>query len=158
MCTLDSDPKQEVVFFWWSPDGKYILTSTEDYSVRLWETDGRCVKSYRFPGDPRSYRISPDGGKIATYYHYNTGLRVWSLTTGESLAEFSSHFALCDFAFSPDGRQLLAVAPGYVDQVRLWDIDTRQVRFVGAAKDFMKSDLSRNPWMVAVVRSWHRGI
>jgi WD40 repeat protein/beta-lactamase regulating signal transducer with metallopeptidase domain len=74
-----------------SPDGKYIVSSSFDESVRLWErATGREV--YRLPGHGhsgghRAVRFTPDSKQFASW---GDDMRVylWDVATGKAVKEF----------------------------------------------------------------------
>src|SRR5205085_2385828 len=73
-----------------SPDGKYVASSSNDDTVRLWETaTGREV--YRLPGHGhyggyRALRFTPDGKQFASW---GDDMRVyfWEVATGKATEE-----------------------------------------------------------------------
>ena len=69
-----------------------------------------------------SVALSPDG-KFALSGSYDKTVRLWDITTGQSLRVFSGHSAtVTSVAFSPDGYHVLS---GSADTtLRLWDVET----------------------------------
>ena len=74
-----------------SPDGKYLVSSSLDDSVRLWETaTGREV--YRLPGHGRTggcraVQFTPDGQQFASWGD-DMRANVWDVATGKAVQEF----------------------------------------------------------------------
>ncbi len=106
------------------PDGKSVLSGSEDSTLRLWDIEtGKEVR--RFTGHTESVNsvaVSPDG-RFALSGSSDKSLRLWDIETGKELRRFIGHTKTVNsIVFSPDGHQVLS---GSDDQsVRLWDITT----------------------------------
>jgi WD40 repeat protein len=108
-----------------SSDGKSVAIFMNG-SVELWDTvtghmrklgehPAVCAATFSTCGDMLA---SGDGeGEI----------RLWNTRDGTLLSQFNGGSHLAALAFSPDGQRLAVGAP---DAVRLWDISSRQVRFL----------------------------
>ncbi|HQO34491.1 MAG TPA: WD40 repeat domain-containing protein, partial [bacterium] len=129
-------PVRDVAF---SPDGRLLLTGSDDYTARLWDVEtGREIRA--FVGHEswiHSVAFSPDGTRILTGSGDCTA-RLWDMETGTELQTFVGHTDWIDDAgcvtFSPDGRWVLT---GSRDaSARLWDAETgEQLRvFAGAGE------------------------
>ena len=76
-----------------SPDGKYVVSSSLDDTVRLWETTtGREI--YRLPGHgrmggTRAVHFSPDGKQFVSWGDDMRMVR-WDVATGKALQEFET--------------------------------------------------------------------
>jgi WD40 repeat protein/serine/threonine protein kinase/tetratricopeptide (TPR) repeat protein len=118
--TLNHDSKVGYAEF--SPDGKYIVTASEDKTARMWD-----AKTGRAMADPLphnapviSARFSPDGQRIFTVAKDHTAV-VWSALTGRRLIEPFAFASTLDF--SPDGTHILTLSPKMLE---VWDTQTCQ--------------------------------
>jgi WD40 repeat protein len=112
-----------------SPDGRYVLSGSEDGTAKLWEVStGREVRTLSgHRSNVTSVSISPDG-RHGLSGSYDGTAKLWDLETGREIWSFSRHSRfVSSVAFSPDGRNVLT---GSLDNTaKLWDVETgREVR------------------------------
>jgi WD40 repeat protein len=120
-----------------SPDGQFLLTSSGDFTARLWETaTGREIRDLEgHSGSIGSIAFSPDGQFILTGSEDKTA-RIWNAKTGEEIRQFQGHSEdVRSVAFSHDGRFILTGS--WDGTSRLWNAVTgdeiRQFRGHSAA-------------------------
>jgi WD40 repeat protein len=107
-----------------SPDGKEVLTGSQDNTAILWEAQtGRRVRTL----EGHSYWVlsvafSPDGRQVLTGSQDRTA-RLWEARTGRLLRTFQGHAGgINSVAFSPDGKEVLT---GSDDKTAiLWEVRT----------------------------------
>src|SRR6476660_6370291 len=75
-----------------SPDGKLVITTSKDYTARLW--DAATGKPFGEPmnheGVVKSAQFSPDGRWVVTVSEDNTA-RLWNAATGQAVGEPMKH-------------------------------------------------------------------
>lgn len=106
-----------------SPDGRQVVPSGSDRTVRVWDLEtGRCISVLDGHNDPvKSMARSPDGHHVMSGSTDDT-VRVWDLETGQRLRVLEGHTGtVYSVAWSPDDRHALS---GSDDKsVRLWDLE-----------------------------------
>jgi hypothetical protein len=107
-----------------SPDGKAILTSSDDGTARLWDAaTGRPIgEPLRHNDRVRTVAFSRDGRAVLTGSYDGTA-RLWDAATGRPVGTPLQHEGpVRAVAFSPDGKTVLT---GSEDATaRLWDAAT----------------------------------
>ena len=140
-----------------SPDGKRVLTGSQDKTARLWDVDsGKELRQFKGHSDEvSSVAFSPDGKRALTgsgsdensftHKRRDNTARLWDVDTSKQLQVFEGHsHALNSVALSSDGTRVLT---GSFDGIaRLWDFRTgRQMRqFEGHSNEVTAVAFSRD--------------
>ena len=106
-----------------SPDGKTLVSASEDATLRRWDAASGAALGEPWRGHEArvwSVAFSPDGKTVASGGE-DTTLRLWDAATGKAAGVLAGHSSrVWSLAFSPDGRTL---ASGSDDRsIRLWDV------------------------------------
>ena len=121
-------PRMEAVFIGhnsrvelaiFSPDGRYILTGSNDSTARLWDRTGTLITILGGHRDGvKSADFSPDSHRIVTGSEDGTA-RLWD-SDGNFLTALDGHEnTLNSVSFSPDGRRIVTASDD--GTARLWD-------------------------------------
>ena len=107
-----------------SPDGQYIISGSNDHTIKLWEAEsGKLIRTFKGHSDwVRSVSFSPDGRHIASGSDDNT-VKLWEAGSGKLISTFQGHSgSVNSVSFSPDGRR---IASGSRDAtIRIWHFQT----------------------------------
>jgi WD40 repeat protein len=105
-----------------SPDGKRVLTASDDNTARLWDALS-CQpigKPMQHQGSVRSAKFSPPDGKRVVTASYDSTAQLWDAATGKAIGNPMRHEDRVNSAeFSPDGKRVVTASDDYT--ARLWN-------------------------------------
>jgi dipeptidyl aminopeptidase/acylaminoacyl peptidase len=124
----------------WSPDGRRIVSTSYDGTVKVWDVEsGRELHTLSGHGNwVNSAAFSPDGRRIVSASGDKT-VKVWDTESGPVLHTLSGHRDIVtSAAWSPDGRRVVSAS---VDKtVKVWDAESGKVlRTLSGHGDFVLS-------------------
>ena len=107
-----------------SPDGRSLVSGSDDRSVRIWNI--RDGSSRKLPGSDGagwffSVVFSPDGRYIAASDGTRDSLWIWDSRTISLVANWKGHTFVCCVQFTPDGKGLMS---GGDTTVKYWDVSS----------------------------------
>ncbi len=121
---MTHDDKVNSVAF--SPDGKYVVSGSDDGTARVWEaTSGQEVARMTHDNKVNSVAFSPDGKHVASGSDDGTA-RVWEAATGQEVARMTHAHdnSVYSVAFSPDGKYVVSGSDD--GTARVWEATTGQ--------------------------------
>ncbi|VTR90854.1 serine threonine protein kinase : Serine/threonine protein kinase-related protein OS=Planctomyces limnophilus (strain ATCC 43296 / DSM 3776 / IFAM 1008 / 290) GN=Plim_0987 PE=3 SV=1: Pkinase: WD40: WD40: WD40: WD40: WD40: WD40 [Gemmata massiliana] len=111
-----------------SPDGKYLMTASDDSAVTFWNLRTLSVElSFPESVSTKTAVFSPDGRHLATG-NRNSKVRIWDWAGQVPLVELRHRGTVHSLTYNPDGSRLASA--GSDGKVRVWD-----VKDVGVTRD-----------------------
>ena len=120
-----------------SPDGKSVLTGSQDSTASLWDLNGNLLQVFKGHQDIIfSVAFSHDGKNILTGSGDKTA-RLWDLA-GNKIQEYKGHIGIVfSVTFSPDSKTILT---GSMDKTaRLWDLKGNELQVFKGHEDNISS-------------------
>jgi serine/threonine protein kinase len=116
-----------------SPDGRQMLSTSADCTVRLWDLETGLPLHQLHGHSKATHGIAfNEGGRLALSGSADSTIRLWDLQTAKERKHFKGHkgqvWCVC---FGPDGQSIASA--GADKTVRLWDLATGKEtrRFAG---------------------------
>ena len=109
-----------------SPDGKLIVSASNDKTIRIWDAQTGKQIGDTIEGHTHfvfSAAFSPDGKRIVSASNDNT-IRIWDVQTGKQIGKPLEGHAdgVLSAAFSPDGKRIVSASDD--ETIRIWDAQT----------------------------------
>ncbi len=128
-----------------SPGGEWIVSASEDHTLRLWEaeTGAELAKLTGHTDGIRDCAFSPDGRSIVSGSKDHT-VKVWSVAAALGGAASRGHndfVTAC--AFSLDGSRL--ITSSYDETVKLWDVETGTLLATSTGHESLVYDCAFSP-------------
>jgi WD40 repeat protein len=111
---------KEVVAAKYSPNGKIIATASDDFTVKVWDSQsGKLLHSLQgHTKEITRIDFSPDGKSIVSGSWDNTA-KIWEVISGRLLHTLKHDYWAADVHFSADGNKILTASND--GAVRIWN-------------------------------------
>jgi len=125
-----------------SPDGKYVVSGSEDGTARVWEAQsGREVARMSHDDGVNAVAFSPDGKYVVSGSGDGT-VRLWEAQNGHEVARITHDRGVNAVAFSPDGKYVVSGSSDGTARVWLW----RAEDLIAEACRRLPRNLTRAEW------------
>ena len=115
--------KSEVNSIAFAPNGRSLVSASDDRSVRIWNIRDGSSKVLPVTGSPgyfNSVAFSPDGRYVAAG-NMDSSLCMWDSRTHKLVAKWQGHTSdVGSTEFTPDGKGLMS--GGSDNTVKYWDV------------------------------------
>jgi WD40 repeat protein len=127
--TLKANDSGWQVSLAYSPNGKYIISSTGGKTIKMWDVEkGECVKTLEASaGSVSCLAYSPDGKYIVSGSNQpysekpDNNIRIWDAESGKCILTLEGHTkGVRSVAFSPDGKHV--VSGSNDNTIKIWEI------------------------------------
>ncbi len=128
--TLNTKDDGWQVYLAYSPDGKYIISSSGGKTIKMWDVEkGECVKTLEASaGSVSCLAYSTDGKYIVSGSNQpysetpDNNVRIWDAETGKCIKTLEGHTkGVRSVAFSPDGKHI--VSGSNDNTIKIWEIE-----------------------------------
>ncbi|MGJ8671212.1 MAG: NACHT domain-containing protein, partial [Oceanococcus sp.] len=120
--TMDKGHEDRLTSVAFAPDGRTVLTGSDDKTCRLWGvSSGKTIMIFKgHEHEVTSVAFAPDGRTVLTGSDDKT-CRLWDVSSGKTIMIFKGHeHEVTSVAFAPDGHTVLTGS--YDNVARLWDV------------------------------------
>jgi WD40 repeat protein/tRNA A-37 threonylcarbamoyl transferase component Bud32 len=114
--------KQLIFSVAYSPDGKLIVSGSEDNTLKIWNADtGQKILTLKgHLSSVESVAFNSDGTRVVSGSDDHT-LKIWDIEYGQEILTLEGHLEpVNDVAYSPDGTRIVSGSDD--NNLKIWDI------------------------------------
>lgn len=145
----------------YSPDGKTIISTSSDNTLKLWQTNGKLINTFTGHTDIVLDAVFSPDGKLIVSASRDGKIKFWNIQ-GKLLKTIAKHQGSVEkLAFSPEGK-IIASASGDTT-VRLWSNDGESLNILkGHQREVLAVTFSKDGQIIAtgdragIVKLWQR--
>jgi len=106
-----------------SPDGRRILTASEDKTAKVHDLEGKVIANLKHDARIISAVFSPDGSRILTA-SWDKTVKLWDMK-GTPLLDLKHDGIVSAAAFSPDGQRILTASRD--GKIIIWSLEGKEL-------------------------------
>jgi len=110
----------DVIKAQYSPDGKMVLTSSWDRSLKIWDAKTGMILQEIDSKSQEAGQFSPDGSKVLAISG-DTVMNIWNVTTADIYISIHETNPITCARFSPDGKRVAICTD---EMIKVWDLLT----------------------------------
>ena len=104
----------------YSPDGKRILSTSMDKTVKEWDAlTCECIRTYQGHSAPVISAVYSDDGKRILSASYDDTIKEWDVLTGECIRTYQNSSGVNSAVYSHDGKRILSASDD--STIKEWD-------------------------------------
>ncbi|MBD2777456.1 eIF2A-related protein [Iningainema tapete] len=161
--------EKEIVKVLFNPTGTNFVTIGIDNQIKLWNLEGKLLKSWQahesvnnsvIPLDPiKDISFSPDGKTLATIGGIDKQVKLWSIEGNLLKSWQTNDYWITSINFSPDGKTLATAGD---KTVKLWNLEGKLLQIQGHQDNIAAVSFSQDGKYIATasadktVKLWQR--
>ncbi|WP_226583785.1 nSTAND1 domain-containing NTPase [Microseira wollei] len=129
----------------WSPNGKILASASDDNTIKLWNLEGKEIRTLEgHTAAVNSISISPNG-KILVSGSNDGTIKLWNLN-GKQIRTLKQGAGVKSVSISPDGK---IVASAGDDTIKLWNLNGKEIRTLKHSTEVISVSISPDGKMLA---------
>jgi WD40 repeat protein len=120
--------KKSITSISFTNDGKYILTSSNDMSIKLWNTNGKLYRAYKGHGDWVNAAVFSENQRLIASASADKTIRIWNRYTGKTIKRIKVPGAPADkIIFTDNDKRIISLTYSSL-KLTVFDIKSGKIR------------------------------